>query len=210
MGIHYTGCCGAAGNSPLLIQPQVLLGADPRGWFWDGTGVETGDAIVRLVGYEVDERTDASIPPEISDLTLLTDSPYVISSGATRAGQTALLRSAASGAYVFAAGTMSWSYALARDDREPQPSTNGDPVDANRGLQLATINLLDRFLESPAPVPEPGFGLGAGWGAALLGLTCRPRKRAGRARITSLRGQVNLERRNPGKNQVRKSDIENC
>ncbi|MFK7897960.1 MAG: N,N-dimethylformamidase beta subunit family domain-containing protein [Myxococcota bacterium] len=167
MGVQYVRCCRTNGNTDFVVEPNTLKGMDQSTWLFAGTGIETGDVIPRIVGYEIDARFNPSITdPEISDFTLLSNSIYDGSPS-----HASIFRDI-SGSYTFASGTMSWSWALAIDDSAVRPHTGpgGSPVDSNRGIAAITRNLLDRFEESPAPapIPEPGFGILLAVGALAL------------------------------------------
>src|SRR5690242_8686037 len=75
-----------------------------------GTGLQPGKAYgCNLVGYEWDTVfTNGATPP---GLTVLGISPAVSSGGATEASATTYY-TAPSGAFVFASGSVYWSYAL--------------------------------------------------------------------------------------------------
>ena len=177
MGVQYVRCCRTEGNTDFVVAPNTLKGSDQSEWLFSGTGIQSGDVIPRIVGYEIDARFNPSVTdPEISDFTLLSNSIYDGSPS-----HASIFRDI-SGSYTFASGTMSWSWALAIDDSGTRPHTGpvARSVDSNRGIQAITRNLLDRFEESPAPspIPEPGFGLLLAFG--VLGHAARSASRRSR------------------------------
>ncbi len=78
-------------------------------WPYEGTGVQEGDQIPGIVGYETD-RTDLATPP---GTVILSSSPVVDVMGRADLQQGAV-RDVASGAFVFAAGTIEWSWGLSK------------------------------------------------------------------------------------------------
>jgi hypothetical protein len=108
------------GYTPLVVR-------NSRHWFWAGTGLRDGDRIPRVVWGEADQ-----VMPERA---VLAHSPYQ-RKGETQHHHAALYR-APSGAWVFAAGSLGWTAALYADGI------------ADRRLQRATRNLLDRVLHQP-------------------------------------------------------------
>jgi hypothetical protein len=76
-----------------------------------GTGFSDGDAVPGIVGYEMD-RTVAEYPlPASTTRAILSRSPYTDVEGRAESSESAIYR-APSGAWVFAAGTISWSWGL--------------------------------------------------------------------------------------------------
>ncbi|MHB1846428.1 MAG: N,N-dimethylformamidase beta subunit family domain-containing protein [Deltaproteobacteria bacterium] len=84
--------------------------ADASSWVFAGTGLKTGDALPAIAGYETDEITDnGEAPPGLVDLA---HSPVIDHTG-TPDFHDATLYAAPSGATVFAAGAIDWSFGLA-------------------------------------------------------------------------------------------------
>lgn len=80
-------------------------------WPYEGTGVKDGDALPGIVGYETDRVVDnGATPPGV---LVLAHSPVTDVSG-RKDFQEAVVRDAPSGAFVFAAGTIEWSWGLTR------------------------------------------------------------------------------------------------
>jgi len=119
-------------------------------WFWANTGAVNGTAIPGILGYE----TDAVAPSSPANTVLLTNSP----DAAGYANST--IYTAPSGAQVFNAGTMFWSFGL---DSYPSWWTYSNPQNlVSPVAQQATLNLLNNFtyqkpiiasnlLDTPAP-----------------------------------------------------------
>lgn len=108
---------------------------DCTSWICAGTNLKRGDRLPGLLGYEVD-RLDASSPP---NTTVIMASPYVVS-GATRHSHMSYYVHA-SGAAVFATGSMQWNWGL--DAYAPHPER------VSTHAQTITRNVLNRFLTSP-------------------------------------------------------------
>jgi hypothetical protein len=148
-------------RDPLINRPeQTLIGQMWESWFhpptsfalkpintqsWPyvGTGVHDGDSIANMVGYEYDRVfTDVPTP---SGLVILASSPVVNVNG-TASVSNVTLYTAPSGARVFSAGSIQWSWGL--DDQGLHTgidvwSTHHTATDAVRRL---TSNILDNFI----------------------------------------------------------------
>src|SRR5216683_2241441 len=104
-------------------------------WVYAGTGFKDGDAVHGIVGYEMD-RYDTNYPaPTSTNRTLLSSSPFTDTGGVARYSNSSIYQ-APSGAWVFASGTMSWSWAL----------DNYVSSLADVRIQRTTSNLLSAFL----------------------------------------------------------------
>ena len=117
--------------------------ADCSSWICAGTNVPRGHIVSGMVGYEVD-RIAPSSPP---NLTILTSSPYqVCPNGAceTRYGNSTFY-TAASGAGVFAAGTIQWSWGLDSFTPGPRITQDGHVDRSSPVIQQITRNLMNRF-----------------------------------------------------------------
>lgn len=134
----------------LFGQPFVAFHtADPA---YQGTGLNDGDAVPRLVGYEYDRTFRLGTP---SPVTALSRSPLVDAAG--RPGLSESVHyTAPGGAFVFAAGTIFWALGLDGPQRDPR-------------IERMTANLLRMGLDVPVPeallsvaapapvVPDPGW-----------------------------------------------------
>jgi hypothetical protein len=136
---------------PVSEPPHALLGVGYRSWDgptpaawivrnawawpYEGTGVQEGDAIPGIVGYETDRVVDDALTPP--GLTVLAESPVIRHDGAPDLQQ-AVVRDVPGGAFVFAAGTIEWSWGLSR------------PGVADPRVQRITENVLRRAGLVPA------------------------------------------------------------
>jgi hypothetical protein len=111
-----------------LNTPYVVQNAD--NWAYAGSGFANGSTVPGTVGYEADGYNCHYPLPRASTFSLLATSPLPDSDGYTDTTNSVLYR-APGGAWVFDAGTMSWSWALSRDGF----------VDSR--LQRTTATLLD-------------------------------------------------------------------
>jgi hypothetical protein len=114
--------------------PYVVT--DSEHWIFAGTGFADGASVPGIVGYETDRFSPEYGEPEAvpGTYTLLSRSPIVDWSGASDYSNSSIYQ-APSGAWVFAAGTIAWSWGLAK------------PGVANPRIQRMTANLLDRFVK---------------------------------------------------------------
>ncbi len=121
-------------------------------WIFSGTSVSDGDRVPGLVGYEADGVSCHYPLPANQSYTLLSDSNFVDSDDLTRSSNAAIYQ-APSGAWVFNAGTMSWSWGL--DDKvDPRDPTRTTTLGDARIAQM-TKNLLDVFIGASTPGAAP-------------------------------------------------------
>jgi hypothetical protein len=120
----------------LFSAPDVsdIVVTNASHWLFDGTGVTNGTIFPNVEGYE----TDSLYPP--SGATVLAHSPYPRDDPQVYGDMT--IYTAASGALVFATGTMEWSLGL--DDYPPSQGI----VPA---MQQITANFLSRALQVAPP-----------------------------------------------------------
>jgi hypothetical protein len=134
MGVQFSGQMDfSSPNAPYVV-------ANSSSWVYHGTGLVDGDSIPGIVGYEADSSmSSAPLPTSIAGTyQVLSRSPFVdIGSGGTVIANSSIYQ-APSGAWVFGAGTNSWSWGLDRQG----------VVDSR--IQRTTANLLNRFLRLPA------------------------------------------------------------
>lgn len=134
LGVQYSG-------NPPYVGPGFAdyVVTNSSNWVYAGTGFVDGDKVRGIVGYEADRYfPDFSGPPAVpGTYTLLSSSPYPGDHSNSSVYQ------AASGAWVFAAGTIDWPWAL--DSYGP-----GYYLEDQR-LQRATANILDRFSSGQRP-----------------------------------------------------------
>lgn len=104
------------------------------------TGLQNGDALAGVLGYEVD-RTAESSPRNIE---VLARSPFRSSDGSTAYSEMTVYQSP-SGAWVFATGTIQWSWGL---DSFNAPDARPDVT--SRHVAQVTRNVLSLFGAEPA------------------------------------------------------------
>src|ERR1700737_5197940 len=107
-----------------------------------GTGFVEGDSVPGIVGYEMDRFMPDYPAPTTSNQTLLSQSPFYV--GVPDYSNSSIYQ-APSGAWVFASGTMSWSWGL--DD------FGHNRADAR--IQRPTTKIINRFVVAPPSAP-PG------------------------------------------------------
>jgi Abnormal spindle-like microcephaly-assoc'd, ASPM-SPD-2-Hydin len=120
-------------------QTYPFVVQDASNWVFAGTGFANGSSIPGIVGYEYDNVFNNGATP--AGLAILGHSPVVDPNGAN-SYSAATLYTAPSGAHVFAAGTIQWSWGLA--------NTQGNTY-MNAGIQKATANILNTFINGLGP-----------------------------------------------------------
>lgn len=120
--------------------PWVVTNASH--WIYAGTGLQNGQTIPGLVGYEYDRVFNNGLTPP--GLQVLSNSPVVNADGVQSTANGTIYQ-APSGALVFSAGTNYWPWKL--DDNEYQ--NHG----ADARVQRMTINLLNTMIGGPPPAP---------------------------------------------------------
>src|SRR5437773_2492440 len=131
MGVQFSG--QIADGTPNV--PYVV--ANSSSWVYAGTGLADGDSIPGIVGYEMDSSMSSfPLPTSVAGTyQLLSQSPYTDPGPPpTPMVANSSIYQAPSGAWVFGAGTTSWSWGLDLDGF----------VDPR--IQRITANLLNRFL----------------------------------------------------------------
>ena len=136
----------------IVLAPGDFVCSAPGHWLYAGTGMAAGDSIARLVGQEYDGFWPQYAPP---DTEVVSTSPVtsnvtrhssvygpVQSNDPTVATANATVYTAASGATVFAAGTIQWSWGLS-DWGSPEYQGYHTPLDPRVGIM--TANVLDRL-----------------------------------------------------------------
>jgi N,N-dimethylformamidase beta subunit-like protein/IPT/TIG domain-containing protein len=118
-------------------------------WVYAGTGFQDGDAVPGIVGYEADSYMPNYPPPNSANHTLLSRSPFTDPSTGVTNYLNSSIYQAPSGAWVFASGTMSWSWAL-DDVPGPYAHFRVDPR-----IQQTTANILNAFLNGAPPTNNP-------------------------------------------------------
>ncbi|HEX8997895.1 MAG TPA: N,N-dimethylformamidase beta subunit family domain-containing protein [Ktedonobacterales bacterium] len=119
-------------------------------WVYAGTGFVNGTSLPGIVGYEYDKVWNNGFTP--AGLTVLSNSPVVgCCEGSGNSDSNSSVYTAASGAQVFAGGTIQWSWGL------DNYSSDGNFV--NAGFQRTTSNILNKFMNGSAPPPAPAVSL---------------------------------------------------
>ena len=111
--------------------PGNIVITNAAHWLFDGTGLRNGDILQNVLGYETDS-IDSNSP---SGIISLAHSPFP--SGAPQVYADMSIYTAASGANVFATGSVWWSLGL---------DSYGDSMGAVSGVQQITANFLTRAL----------------------------------------------------------------
>ncbi len=131
MGIEYANQLKNNANVPYIV-------TNSGNWLYAGTGFHDGDSVPGIVGYEADRFYSGFTQPSVVSGTyvLLSHSPFDTGTGAADYSNSSIYQ-APSGAWVFAAGTESWSWAL---------DNYGGRNLVDSRIQQTTANLLNRFV----------------------------------------------------------------
>jgi hypothetical protein len=127
-GVQSEGQVAWGGNAGYVVM-------NSSNWTYAGTGFKDGDVVPGIVGYEMDRLMPGYPAPNSANQTLLSWSPYVNWNGSSYYANSSIYQ-APSGAWVFAAGTLSWSWAL-----DPWDQNVGDPR-----IRKMTANVLNAFV----------------------------------------------------------------
>src|SRR5439155_17011024 len=141
LGVMYSSNFGYFNNYPYVV-------ANASHWIYAGTGLQNGDSIPKVVGSEYDKVYNNGLTP--SNLIVLSNSPIPINNDISNAS----IYTASSGAMVFDASTLQWSWSLDDSAHEKTPK---NPI-----IEQITINLLSRMTHY---IPSPhtkiaGSGVG--------------------------------------------------
>jgi Fibronectin type III domain len=141
-------------------QDYAYVVQNASNWIYAGTGFTNGTSIPAIVGYEYDKVwNNGHTPP---GLIVLSNSPVVgCCEGSGNSFANSTLYTAASGARVFAAGTIDWGYGL----------NNYNTTYANAGIQRTTANILDNFSNGIAPAAPTAVSATGGDAAATVSWT---------------------------------------
>ena len=112
-------------------------------WVYAGTGFKDGDVVPGIVGYEMDRFWSNFPPPNAMSQTILSQSPFTDADGKPNFANSSIYQ-APSGAWVFSAGTMSWSWGL----------ENFFSNVADARIQRTTANILNAFLNGAPAVQQ--------------------------------------------------------
>src|SRR5258706_10504165 len=132
--------------------------ADASSWVFAGTGLKNGDSLPGLVGYEYDKVGHNFPVPQ--GLEILASSP-VVDVSKNHDVSDATLYTAASGARVFDAGTIEWSWGLDSNssiEKIWSPGSNSPhPSLVNKAAQKITANILQNFLQTGRASQSQGY-----------------------------------------------------
>jgi hypothetical protein len=167
MGTMYCGTptadCGVNTNVDYVVSNSAH-------WVYANTGFKDGDHVAGIVGYEMDNYWSTSaLPSGISNRAILSQSPFTSWDGSAKTANSQIYQ-AASGAWVFAAGTVSWAWGLdnywhsAADVRIQQTTanifnafTNGAPVASRLNVSApATATAGQAFTTTVSAVNSQG------------------------------------------------------
>ncbi len=127
-------------DQTLHEQSYPFVVQNASSWVYAGTGFVNGSSVPGIVGYEYDKVFDNGLTP--AGITILGNSPLA-GDAAGNSVSNATLYTASSGARVFAAGTIEWSWGLA--------NIQGNTF-ANAGIQQMTANILNNFIMGTGPI----------------------------------------------------------
>lgn len=136
VGVQYNAELSGNNNVPYVV-------INSSNWVYAWTGLADGNSIPGLVGYEVDSSLPGFPTPDsvAGTYTLLSQSPGVEQGSGRTVLANSSIYQAPSGAWVFGAGTICWSWGL---------DLSG-VVDWR--IQQITANVLNRFLGVSPPAP---------------------------------------------------------
>lgn len=127
--------------------PPVTGGADwicrlPEHWVFAGTGMEEGDGIPGLVGWEW-----MGMPAEIAGLEVLASgrTSHGVDRPGTEGFYSATIYPGPRGNYVFNAATCWWCDGLSEPPGYLRPKVYTEPLGVDQRVQRITTNLLDRI-----------------------------------------------------------------
>src|SRR5258707_10584513 len=122
-----------------------MLVNNPSHWLFQGTGLNAGDVLPGLVGYQFDRAfPDLNTPP---DASVVMESPVVSAEGVPSVSDE-MARNVAAGTIVFSAGSIYWPIAL-----------SSDPTVADGRVVRMTENVLEQALahrRAARALPPPG------------------------------------------------------
>jgi len=142
VSVEFTGEVSWGNNAPYVV-------TNSSNWVYNGTGFHDGDAVPGIVGYEMDHYATDNPAPTATSRTLLSQSPFTNSGGTPDYANSSIYQ-APSGAWVFASGTMSWSWGV--DSFDNAGIRTGVPTDAR--IQQTTANILNAFQFGPGTVHD--------------------------------------------------------
>ena len=137
LGVMYESQLGGGVSFPWIV-------TNANSWVYSGTGLQNGDDIVGLVGYEYDKVYNNGLTP--AGLVTLSNSPIVNSFG-NHSFANGSVYTAPSGAFVFDAGTMYFALKMA--------STSYQHPGVDYRVQRMAANILGAMITGVVPTPAP-------------------------------------------------------
>ncbi len=125
-----------------------LVVSTPFHWAFANAGLQAGSHLTGLLGYEVDKE----FGDQPANTVVLAHSPYKFNNGTHYSDMT--IYQAASGAWVFATGSMQWAWGLSN----ASPFETSDTVSPSPAAQQTMINVMAALI-TPASLPAPGIGV---------------------------------------------------
>ena len=129
MGVMFTSEVATGHNVPYVV-------TNSANWAYQGTGFVDGDSVAGIVGYEMDRLMPNFPAPNAISQTLLSNSPFTNTGGVADYANSSVYQ-APSKAWVFASGTMSWSWAL---------DNTKTTVQVDPRIQQTTATILSTFI----------------------------------------------------------------
>ena len=136
-GVQFTSSIAFGSTVPYVV-------TNSSSWVYAGTGFHDGDSVLGIVGYEMDRLMSNYPGPNTTNQTLLSHSPFTNTGGLPDYANSSIYQ-APSGAWVFAAGTISWSRGL----ENIFPGDQG----ADPRIQQTTANVLNALING-APIVQ--------------------------------------------------------
>jgi len=141
-------------------------------WLYAGTGFANGTQVPGILGYELDAQLSGySLPATVAGTySLLSNSPFNGANGQGLANSSVYQALNGPGAWVFASGTIDWSWGL--DSYTPPAGVNTGSVPApNAGIQKVTANFLSRAIGGGSSLPAPSGLAAAAASSTSINLT---------------------------------------
>jgi hypothetical protein len=148
-------------QQPSGATPAPFVVANSSNWVYVGTGVNDGDSTATIVGYECDKSQIAfAMPVSVpGTYTVLSDSTFTTTQGGPDGASSpaaehanAVVYQSGSGAWVFNAGSIEWSWGL---------YNYGSRNYADARIQRMTANVLDALAAGPVAIPAAPTNLTA-------------------------------------------------
>ena len=144
IGVQYETFNANALKDPTLYTDYVVKNSSH--WVYHNTGFADNDTVAGLVGYEIDNDHGVTPSSVVTNTYLfLSESPFTDTVGITTTANSSIYQ-ATSDAWVFATGTMNWSWGLDKSGY----------VDA--GIEQTTANLLNTFRSGILPTASGACG----------------------------------------------------